>query len=725
MGEKINRGKFLQIAGLGATASLAMPHRLFGSETEVKRPNIIFIFTDDHASHAISAYGSKINKTPNIDRLAKEGMIFQNCFCTNSICAPSRAVILTGKHSHLNGVPTNRETFDGSQQTFPKLLQRSGYQTAMIGKWHLKSEPTGFDFWKVLIGQGPYYNPVLRTAQGNEKFTGYTTDILTDVALDWLKNERDSSKPFMLMYQHKAPHRNWQPGPDHLRTYEGETIPEPETLFDNYDNRATPAKLQEMSIERELSNNDLKLTTPRNFTDEQLEEWNEVYVPKNEEFREADLKGKELVRWKYQRYIKDYLRCIASVDDNIGRVLDYLDESGLAENTVVIYSSDQGFYLGDHGWFDKRWMYEESLRMPFIVRWPKAIQPGSENRDLVQNLDFAETFLDLAEAEIPDDMQGQSLVPLFKNKTAKDWRQSIYYQYYEFPGYHSVRRHYGVRTDRYKLIYYYNFNEWELFDLNNDPDELKSVYNDPKYSDIVKELKTELERLRKHYKADQYDEPPAPPAPGKVKPKLVLHYDFAKANEKRITDASGFDHHGFMGKSRMVEGRKGKALALSNGGSVIMKSIPQSLNPAFKPFVVGAWCKSESNDGVLFTLGERNFGLGLYLENGRPHFVLRSDAVLYVAAGSENIKPGNWFHIAGKVDKQGFVHLLVNGKPVGQAEERHFIQPRSMNMPGNMTLGLDPNGITPIEQKSFKGFIEDLRLYWGEPDQSKVDRWMK
>ncbi|MBN2328818.1 MAG: sulfatase [Candidatus Omnitrophica bacterium] len=500
----MNRSRFLQIAGLSA-ASLGLPRSLYARESTAaapkQRPNIIFIFTDDHASHAISAYGSKINQTPNLDRIADGGMRFDNCFCTNSICAPSRAVILTGKHSHLNSVPTNRETFDGAQQTFPKLLRQAGYQTAIVGKWHLKSDPTGFDFWNVLIGQGPYYNPPLKTPEGVVKHTGYTTDILTDVALDWLKNKRDSQKPFMLMYQHKAPHRNWQPGPGYLHMYDDQTIPEPDTLFDDYANRTSAAKTQEMTVERHLNDNDLKLIPPKNLTPEQLEAWNKAYDPKNEAFRTAGLQGKDLVRWKYQRYMKDYLRCIASVDENVGRVLDYLDQSGLADNTVVIYSSDQGFYLGDHGWFDKRWMYEESLRMPFMVRWPGVTAPGAVNTDLVQNLDFAETFLDIASADIPSGMQGRSLVPLLQGRTPSDWRQSIYYHYFEFPAVHSVQRHYGVRTQRHKLIHYYLIDEWELFDLQADPHELKSVYNDPAYADTVRRLKAELHRLRVQYKA--------------------------------------------------------------------------------------------------------------------------------------------------------------------------------------------------------------------------------
>jgi arylsulfatase A-like enzyme len=480
------------------------------ADAPAKRPNILFVFTDDHAAHAISAYGSKINKTPHIDRLAREGMLFRNCFCTNSLCAPSRAVILTGKHSHVNGVIDNKVRFDGKQQTFPKLLQKAGYQTAMLGKWHLKSDPTGFDHWTILFGQGTYYNPRFKTPKGPIKRTGYTTDILGDMALDWLKNGRDRKKPFLLMWQHKAPHREWEPGPSHLHTYDNATIPEPPTLFDDYANRTSAAKEQEMTIAKFLNNRDLKLVPPRNLTPEQLKVWNAAYGPKNEKFRKANLKGKDLVRWKYQRYMKDYLRCVASVDDNLGRVLKYLDDSGLTKNTVVVYSSDQGFFLGDHGWFDKRWMYEESLRMPLIVRWPGVVKAGSENKDLVQNLDFAETFLALAGVKSPAGMQGRSFLPLLKGERPGDWRKSIYYHYYEYPAVHMVQRHEGVRTDRYKLVHYYLINEWELFDLEKDPRELKNRYAEKAYGDVVKELKGELERLRKKYKVADFKEPPVP-----------------------------------------------------------------------------------------------------------------------------------------------------------------------------------------------------------------------
>ncbi|MBW7996334.1 MAG: sulfatase [Candidatus Glassbacteria bacterium] len=476
------------------------------------RPNILFVFTDDHAAQAISAYGSRINRTPNIDRLADEGVLFRNCFCTNSICAPSRAVILTGKHSHLNGVIDNRpeSMFDGSQQTFPKLMRQAGYQTAIIGKWHLRSEPTGFDYWEVLRGQGPYYNPLMLKAGGEVQHTGYTTDIITDLSLDWLENGRDKTRPFMLMCQHKAPHRLWAPGPDHLDDFDGEAIPEPPTLFDDYEGRGTAAHTQEMTIAGHMNERDLKLEPPRYLNEEQLKRWNEAYAVENEEFNKAGLEGDNLLRWKYQRYIKDYLRCVQSVDDNLGRMLAYLEQSGLADNTVVIYSSDQGFYLGEHGWFDKRFMYEESLRMPLLVRWPGTAGAGVENTDLVQNLDFAETFLDIAGAAVPQDMQGRSLVPLIKGRTPPDWRKSIYYHYYEWPAVHMVRRHYGVRTERYKLIYFYNLDEWELYDLQRDPSELRSLYGNPFYEEITAELKRELASLRARYAVPEVDPVPIP-----------------------------------------------------------------------------------------------------------------------------------------------------------------------------------------------------------------------
>lgn len=504
--KKQSRRDFLKTLGVmaGSTAALSTWRRCMASERAVgnaaKRPNIVFIMSDDHASHAMSCYGSRINRTPHLDRIAKEGMRFENAFCTNSICAPCRAVILTGKYSHLNSVKDNNDQFDGSQQTFPKLLQQAGYQTAMIGKWHLKTDPTGFDYWNVLPGQGDYYNPVMIEMGQRKKYTGYVTDLITDRCLEWLRG-RDSEKPFCLMFQHKAPHRRWEPGPDHLTMYDDRTIPEPETLFDDYSGRGRAAKEQDMSIEKTMTAHDLKLTPMKNLTDEQKARWDAAYGPKNEAFEKANLQGKDLVRWKYQRYIKDYLRCIASVDDNVGRLLDYLDESGLTNDTVVIYTSDQGFYLGEHGWFDKRFMYEESLRMPLVVRYPREIRPGSVSDDIVLNLDFAETFLDYAGAPVPEDMQGRSMRSILSGKTPVDWRRSMYYHYYEYPAVHSVKRHYGVRTDRFKLIHFYNdIDEWELYDLEKDPQEMRSVIDDPQYADNVAELKAELSRLRAKYR---------------------------------------------------------------------------------------------------------------------------------------------------------------------------------------------------------------------------------
>ncbi len=498
------RRDFLKRAG-GAVLAGSMMAPIAAPAASKDRPNIVYIMTDDHASHALSCYGSKINKTPNLDRIADGGMLFENSFCTNSICAPCRAVVLTGKYSHINGVTDNRRKFDPDQQTFPKLLQKAGYQTAMIGKWHLKTDPTGFDYWNVLPGQGRYYNPVMREMGRKKTYTGYVTDIITDRALEWLKG-RDKDRPFCLMYQHKAPHRRWEPGPKHLTKYDDVTIPEPDNLFDDYSNRGRAAKEQDMSIAKTMTSRDLKFNPPGNLTPEQLKAWNHAYGPKNKAFEQADLKGKDLIRWKYQRYIKDYLRCIASVDENVGRVLDYLEAEGLADNTIVVYTSDQGFYLGDHGWFDKRFMYEESLRMPLLVRYPKEIKAGGRNNDIVLNLDFAPTFLDYAGTRVPGDMQGRSMRPVLAGSTPEDWRHSMYYHYYEFPAVHSVKRHYGVRTKRYKLIHFYHdIDEWELYDLEKDPREMKNVYSDPAYADVVRRLKKELIRLRKKYKDDTGD----------------------------------------------------------------------------------------------------------------------------------------------------------------------------------------------------------------------------
>ncbi|MDA1006695.1 MAG: sulfatase, partial [Verrucomicrobia bacterium] len=475
-------------------------------------PNIVFIFTDDHCQQALSAYDPSRITTPNMDRIANGGMRFNRAYVTNAICGPSRAVIQTGKYSHLNGFVQNGNTFDGSQQTFPKLLQKNGYQTAMIGKWHLRSTPTGFDHYEVLVGQGPYYNPPMIFRQkdgtpGKRPHTGYTTDIITDLTLKWLKEDRDKDKPFLLMCQHKAPHRNWQPGPKYLNWLDDKTIPEPETLWDDYSGRTSAAREQAMEVKRDLNPSDLKLATPGNLTPEQKTAWIAAYGPKNAAFEKArpGMTEKEIIQWKYQRYVKDYLRCVKSVDDSIGEVLDYLEESGLAENTLVVYSSDQGWFLGEHGWFDKRWMYEESLKTPLLARWPGIIKPGTTNDAIVSNVDFAQTFLDAAGVAIPEDMQGRSLLPLLKGESPHDWRTSFYYHYYEFPGAHKVARHYGVTNGRFKLIHFYQKNEWELFDLEMDPNELKSIYNDGEHAAIQSSLAAELDRLRTELKVPATD----------------------------------------------------------------------------------------------------------------------------------------------------------------------------------------------------------------------------
>ena len=462
------------------------------------RPNIVFIMSDDHAAHAMSCYGSRINETPNLDRIANNGIRFDNCFCTNSICGPSRATILTGTYNHINGVQCLQMGLDNRQNNFAKVLQKDGYQTAIVGKWHLgeavENQPAGFDYWNVLPGQGLYHNPVMIEMGEEKTFPGYVTDIITDYSLDWLKN-RDPERPFMLMCHHKAPHRKWEPDEKHAHMYDDVDIPEPETFNDDYSNRAEAAAAAKMRVECDLDAKDLKQPVPEGLTPGQEKSW------------------------KYQRYIKDYLRVVASIDDNVGRLLDYLDEEGLTENTIVIYTSDQGFFLGDHGWYDKRFMYEESLRMPFIMQYPKGIEAGTATDDMILNVDFAETFLDYAGCEIPGEMQGRSFRPLLEGNKPADWQTSMYYRYWMHKTTHNVYAHYGVRTLRYKLIYYYSDacgmdkavdqpekREWELFDLEKDPCELNNVYGDPAYADVVKELKNELHRLQSEVRDEPFEE---------------------------------------------------------------------------------------------------------------------------------------------------------------------------------------------------------------------------
>ncbi len=481
-----------------------------------QRPNIIYIMSDDHAFQAISAYGGLLKDlapTPNIDRIARDGIRFDRCLVTNSISGPCRAVILTGKYSHLNGFIKNegQKPFDGSQQTFPKLLQAAGYTTGMIGKWHLGSNPTGFDHWDILPGQGNYYNPDFIDKEGKHRENGYVTELITVKSIEWLNEVKKSGKPFMLMMHHKAPHREWQPGPNELSLYKNVTFPEPATLFDDYSNRGTAEKSQDMTIAKTMRlEEDLKLYKDKTkvkkagldrMNEDQMASWNAVYDPIIRQFYESGFSGDDLVRFKYQRYMQDYLACIAAVDKSVGEVLDYLKENGLDKNTVIIYTSDQGFYLGEHGWFDKRWMFEQSYRTPLIIEWPGVIKPGSVNNDMVSNLDLAETFLDMAGVKIPSDMQGNSMVPILKGKTPSDWRKEHYYHYYEYPGSHMVKRHYGISTAQYKLIhYYYDIDEWELFDFKTDPQEMHNVYNDPGYAAIKKDLHSRLEKIMVKYK---------------------------------------------------------------------------------------------------------------------------------------------------------------------------------------------------------------------------------
>lgn len=457
-------------------AAVALSPAGCADEKAAGPPNILYIMTDDHAAHMLSCYGSSIASTPNLDRIAQQGIRFSNAFCTNSLCAPSRATLLTGKYSHKNGKTDNMGEFDGAQQTFPKLLRQAGYQTAMIGKWHLRSEPTGFDYWNVLPGQGEYHDPVLIDNGTEKKHTGYVTDIITDLALDWLKS-RDQSRPFALLYHHKAPHAQWVPDEKHVGMFEGEEIAEPETFGDDLSGRAEPVRVARNLIWPNLRDRFKSWT-----------KWGKSVPP--------GLEPGDEKKAVYQRYVKDYMRVVASVDDNVGRVLDYLDESGLSENTIVIYTTDNGMFVGDHGMFDKRYMHEAALRIPLLVRFPGKIQAGSVSDSFALNVDFAPTILDYAGVEIPADMQGRSLKPVLEAETPDDWRKSMYYHYYEFPGPHNVAKHYAVRTERFKLIHYYETDVWELIDLEKDPLEYRNVYEDPAYAGTVAELEKELARLR-------------------------------------------------------------------------------------------------------------------------------------------------------------------------------------------------------------------------------------
>lgn len=514
----------LALAACGRSEETSGPATVAAPEPAAERLNIVFIMADDHAVQAVSAYGHPISglaPTPNIDRIAEGGMTFLNSFVTNSLCGPSRAAMLTGKFGHVNGFKQNGETFDGSQWTWPRRLQEAGYQTAVIGKWHIGRTPEGldFDYYRIYNDQGEYYNPDFITAEGTETVHGYSSDLVTEFTLDWLENRRKQDQPFLLMMHHKAPHRNWMPALRHTQQYAQTEFPLPDNYFDEYEGREAAAA-QEMNVYRDMyEGHDLKMTTEVGSTElrfdpwkdhfgrmtpEQREAWDAAYQERNDAMNAADFDEKEMARWKYQRYLQDYLATISAVDESVGRVLDYLDREGLADNTLVVYTSDQGFYLGEHGWFDKRFMYEESLRTPFLMRLPGRIEPGSSSAAMIQNIDYAPTFLELAGVEAPADIQGRSFAGIAAGETPGDWRRSIYYQYFEYPGFHAAKRHYGVRTERYKLIhFFYDIDAWEFYDLENDPSEMHNLIDDPDYRDEIRMLKEELAALRERYRAPE------------------------------------------------------------------------------------------------------------------------------------------------------------------------------------------------------------------------------
>lgn len=500
---------------------------ILGNCAADRRPNILYIMTDDHAERAISAYDSSLIRTPNIDRLANEGIRFTNSYVTNSICAPSRAVMLTGKYSHINGLRDNRDRFDGSQPTFPRILQEAGYQTAMLGKWHLQSTPVGFDTWKILQGQGSYYNPLFYENGDTVVYEGYVTDIITDMVIDFI-DKRDKGRPFCVLYHHKAPHRSWMPAERHVGMFRDRKFPLPETFYDDYRTRERTAGDQDMEIKDMYLGYDMKIHLlpgekepysggGRSINWDATNSWKQVYralTPSqkavfdsyydqvNLDYRSREFTEKELREWKYQRYMEDYLACIVAVDENIGRLLDYLEKEKLSKNTIIVYTSDQGFYLGEHGWFDKRFMYEESFTMPLIIRYPKKIKPGTVSDAFVMNLDFAPTFLDYAGIAIPADIQGESMRPVLEASDGANWRTSVYYHYYEYPAWHDVHKHDGVRNKNYKLIHFYDIGVWELFDLNKDPHELNNVYEDSAYREVRQEMLTEYRNAREKYKVE-------------------------------------------------------------------------------------------------------------------------------------------------------------------------------------------------------------------------------
>lgn len=482
------------LALMALLALVALP----GPPPEGERPNILFIMSDDHAQAALSCYGSTLNSTPNLDRLAREGVRFENSFVTNSICSPGRATILTGKYSHNNGVPAfNR--FDGSQPTVAKMLQASGYYTGMIGKWHLGSDPTGFDTWTILPGQGAYVDPSFLTPGGRIETSGHVTQVITDMGLEFLRSKPED-KPFFLMLHHKAPHREWTPDAKNRERFRDKDFAEPATFRDDYATRPAALPENRQTVAHDLTRRDLKLVPPSELDAQARGAWLNVKPDEVEITRpdgtKATLKGDELAHWKYQRYMQDYLACVQGVDDGVGRILDYLDQSGLAKSTVVVYTSDNGFFLGEHGLYDKRFMYEPSLRVPLLVRGPCVARPGSVVSQFALNIDYAPTFLSFAGVAIPAEIQGRSLLPLLTGEPPADWRRSFYYRYYHDPGDHNTRAHYGLRTLNHKLIYYWRKDAWELFDLHTDPNELVNLAGDPAQHQTLESLRAELLRAK-------------------------------------------------------------------------------------------------------------------------------------------------------------------------------------------------------------------------------------
>lgn len=500
----------------------------FAQKSKEHKPlNIIHIMTDDHSYQTISAYGSAVSRlapTPNIDRLAAEGVLFRSAYVENSLSTPSRACLMTGLYSHQNGQRTLGKGIDTSKVFVSEILHENGYQTAVVGKWHMQCEPKGFDYYEVLDGQGSYYNPSFKSKNSKGAYIqeeGYATKLITDHAIEFLE-KRDKTKPFSLFVHHKAPHRNWMPEGKYLDLYEDVEFPLPETFYDDYSTRGVAAHTQEMSIDKNLTMNyDLKVDSTgewksiyESFTPEQNKLWQESYGPRNKKFLDQKLTGDSLLRWKYQRYIKDYLRCIKTVDDEVGRLIAYLEKNDLLDNTIIVYTSDQGFYMGEHGWFDKRFMYEESFRTPLIVRYPHAKNKGTVNTDLVQNIDYAPTYLDIAGVKKPESFVGSSLVPLIKGQNPENWREYLYYHYYDYPAVHQVRRQDGVRDKRYKLIHFYGegvgkekgiyLNENELYDLKTDSNELHNLYGKAEYKEITDRLQARLDQFRKEQNVDEW-----------------------------------------------------------------------------------------------------------------------------------------------------------------------------------------------------------------------------